>query len=76
MEDTFVVGDKVFLKVSPTKGVIRLGKKGKISAKYVIACEVSQTVGKVAYKLVLLMEFEKMHDVFHNLRDTFSLRGI
>ncbi|XP_010666675.1 uncharacterized protein LOC104883811 [Beta vulgaris subsp. vulgaris] len=59
------VGDKVFLKVSPTKGMMRFGKKGKLCAKYVASYEILQRIGKVAYKLALLMEFEKMHDVFH-----------
>ncbi|XP_021721534.1 uncharacterized protein LOC110689114 [Chenopodium quinoa] len=64
-DDDFNVGDIVFLKVSPTKGVMRFGKKGKLSAKYVDPYEILQRVGKVAYKLALPMEFEKMHDVFH-----------
>ncbi|XP_021767680.1 uncharacterized protein LOC110732075 [Chenopodium quinoa] len=64
-DDEFSVGDKVFLKVSPTKGVMRLGKKGKLSAKYVGPYEILQRVGKVAHKLALPMEFEKMHDVFN-----------
>ncbi|XP_021763966.1 uncharacterized protein LOC110728629 [Chenopodium quinoa] len=51
--------------VSPTKGVMRFGKKGKLSAKYVGPYEILERVGKVAYKLVLPMEFEKMNDVFH-----------
>ena len=51
--------------MSPTKGVIRFCKKGKLSAKYVGSYEILQRVGKVAYKLALPMEFEKMHDVFH-----------
>ncbi|XP_021762502.1 uncharacterized protein LOC110727243 [Chenopodium quinoa] len=64
-DDEFNVGDKVFLKVSSTKGVMRFGKKGKLSAKYVDPYEIFERVDKVAYKLALPMEFEKMHDVFH-----------
>ncbi|XP_021727251.1 uncharacterized protein LOC110694390 [Chenopodium quinoa] len=51
--------------VSPTKGVMRFGKKGKLSAKYVSPYEILERVGKVSYKLALPTEFEKMHDVFH-----------
>lgn len=41
-EDEFVVGDKVFMKVSPTKGMMRFRKKGKLSAKYVDLYEILQ----------------------------------
>ncbi|XP_021759109.1 uncharacterized protein LOC110724003 [Chenopodium quinoa] len=61
---TDVIEDMVS-KVSRTKGVMRFGKKGKLSAKYVGLYEILQRVGKVAYKLALSMEFKKMHDVFH-----------
>ncbi|XP_056692111.1 uncharacterized protein [Spinacia oleracea] len=44
---------------------MRFGEKGKLSAKYVGPYEILQRVRKVAYRLVLPMEFEKMHDVFH-----------
>ncbi|XP_010675340.1 uncharacterized protein LOC104891354 [Beta vulgaris subsp. vulgaris] len=64
-EDEFAIGDKVFSKVLPTKGVIRFDKKGKLSAKHIGPYEILQRVGKVAYKLTLPMEFEKMHDAFH-----------
>ena len=56
------MGHKVFLKVSPTKGVMRFGKRGKLSAKYVGSYEILQRIGKVAYKFALLMEFEKIDD--------------
>ena len=61
-EDEFAVGDKVFLKVSPTKGVMRFGKKGELIAKYAGPYEILQRIGKVAYKLALPMKFEKMHE--------------
>ena len=64
-EDDFAMGDKAFSKVSPTKGVMRFGKKGKLSPKYVYPYEILERIGKVAYKLALPMEFEKMHNVFH-----------
>ena len=42
---------------------MRFGEKGKLSAKYVGAYEILEQIGKVAYRLALPMEFEKMHDV-------------
>ncbi|XP_021759467.1 uncharacterized protein LOC110724352 [Chenopodium quinoa] len=47
------------------KGVMRFGKKGKLSPKYIGPYEVLQTIGKVAYRLALPMELSKVHDVFH-----------
>ncbi|XP_021859664.1 uncharacterized protein [Spinacia oleracea] len=44
---------------------MRFGKKDKLSAKYVGPYEILQRLGKIAYKLALPMEFEKMHGVFH-----------
>ncbi|XP_021763964.1 uncharacterized protein LOC110728628 [Chenopodium quinoa] len=64
-EEEFEVGDKVLLKVSPMKGVMNFGKKGKLSPKYISPYEVLQRIGKVAYRLALLMELSKVHDVFH-----------
>ena len=49
----FQVDDWVFLKVSPMKGVIRFGKKGKLSPTYVGPYEILQRIGKVAYELEL-----------------------
>lgn len=45
----FTVGDHGFLKVSPMKGVIRFGKKGKLSPKYIGPFEILERVGKVVY---------------------------
>ena len=44
----FEEGDKVYLKISPMKGVMRFGKKGKLSPRYMGPYEISQRVGKVA----------------------------
>ncbi|XP_057250008.1 uncharacterized protein LOC130591108 [Beta vulgaris subsp. vulgaris] len=55
----FEVGDKVFLKISPTRGVKRFGAKGKLSSKYV------GPYGEVAYELALPVELSKVHNVFH-----------
>jgi len=49
----FLVGDCVFLKVSPTKGVFRFGKKGKLSPRFIGPYEILERVEAVAYRLVL-----------------------
>ncbi|KAK8616631.1 hypothetical protein V6N13_116601 [Hibiscus sabdariffa] len=61
----YEVGDKVFLKVSPCKKVLRFGKKGKLSPRYIGSFEVIEKVGPVAYRLTLPPEFDKIHNVFH-----------
>ncbi|GJS32548.1 hypothetical protein Tco_0530930 [Tanacetum coccineum] len=52
----FQVGDKVMLKVSPWKGVVRFGKRGKLNPRYVGPFKVLKKVGAVAYKLELPQE--------------------
>ncbi|KAK8512376.1 hypothetical protein V6N12_037376 [Hibiscus sabdariffa] len=59
------VGDKVFLKVSPWKKILRFGKKGKLSPRYIGPFEVLEKVGTVAYRLALPPQFDKIHNVFH-----------
>ncbi|KAG8493033.1 hypothetical protein CXB51_010398 [Gossypium anomalum] len=61
----FQVGDKVFLKVSPWKKVLRFGRKGKLSPRFIGPYEVIEKVRPVAYRLALPPELEKIHDVFH-----------
>lgn len=61
----FEVGDKVFIKVSPFKQVMRYGGKGKLASRYISPFEVLQRVGKVAYKLALPPSMDKVHNVFH-----------
>ncbi|WMV58220.1 hypothetical protein MTR67_051605 [Solanum verrucosum] len=61
----FVVGDKVFLCVSPMKGVMRFGSWGKLSPRYIGHFEILRTVGEVAYELALLPAFLAIHPVFH-----------
>ena len=59
------MGDHVFLKVSPMKNVMRFGKKGKLSPRYVGPFEVLEKVGALAYRVVLLLKLENFHNVFH-----------
>ncbi|GJT34353.1 hypothetical protein Tco_0924772 [Tanacetum coccineum] len=47
----FQVGDKVMLKVSPWKGVVRFGKRGKLNPRYVRPFKVLKKVGAISYKL-------------------------
>ncbi|GJV43353.1 putative reverse transcriptase domain-containing protein [Tanacetum coccineum] len=61
----FQVGDRVMLKVSPWKGVIHFGKRGKLNPRYVGPFKVLEKVGSVAYKLELPQEFSKVHNTFH-----------
>ena len=61
----FQVGDKVFLKVSPTKGVKRFGVRGKLSPRYIRPYEIIEKLNPVAYRLDLPVELERMHNVFH-----------
>ncbi|GJQ89464.1 putative reverse transcriptase domain-containing protein [Tanacetum coccineum] len=58
----FEVGDRVLLKVSPWKGVVRFGKKGKLAPRYVGPFEIIERVGPVAYRLKLPQELSCVHD--------------
>ncbi|GJY83908.1 hypothetical protein Tco_0497284 [Tanacetum coccineum] len=61
----FQVGDKVMLKVSPWKGVVHFGKRGKLNPRYVGPFKVIERVGEVAYKLELPEELSRVHNTFH-----------
>ncbi|GJT80442.1 hypothetical protein Tco_1054784 [Tanacetum coccineum] len=61
----FEVEDRVMLKVSPWKGVIRFGKKGKLAPRYVGPFEILKRIGPVAYRLRLPEELSGIHDTFH-----------
>ncbi|GJX58206.1 putative reverse transcriptase domain-containing protein, partial [Tanacetum coccineum] len=61
----FQVGDKVMLKVSPWKGVIRFGKRRKLNPRYVGPFKVLEKVGSVAYMLELPEELSQVHNKFH-----------
>nr|GFB50250.1 putative reverse transcriptase domain-containing protein [Tanacetum cinerariifolium] len=70
----FEIGDRVMLKVSLWKGVVRFGKRGKLNPRYVGPFKVLAKVGKVAYKLELPQELSRVHHTFHvsNLKKCYS----
>ncbi|GKC04662.1 putative reverse transcriptase domain-containing protein [Tanacetum coccineum] len=70
----FEVGDKVMLKVSPWKGVVRFGKRGKLNPRFVGPFKVIKRVGDVAYKLELPEELSRVHNTFHvsNLKKCYA----
>nr|GFB19850.1 putative reverse transcriptase domain, ribonuclease H-like domain, aspartic peptidase domain protein [Tanacetum cinerariifolium] len=70
----FEVGDRVMLKVSPWKGVVRFGKRGELNPRYIRPFKVLAKVGKVAYKLELPQELSRVHHTFHvsNLKKCYS----
>jgi len=61
----FQVGDQVLLKVSPNKGVVRFGVKGKLSPRYIGPFPILECVGKLAYRLELPNSMRGVHNVFH-----------
>nr|GEZ63540.1 putative reverse transcriptase domain-containing protein [Tanacetum cinerariifolium] len=70
----FQVGDKVMLKVSPWKGVVHFGKRGKLNPRYVGPFKVMERFRSVAYKLELLKELSRVHNTFHvsNLKKCYA----
>ncbi|GJQ90538.1 putative reverse transcriptase domain-containing protein [Tanacetum coccineum] len=70
----FSIGDYVLLKVSPWKGVVRFGKKGKLAPRFVGPFEIIEKIGSVAYRLDLPEELDGVHDTFHvsNLKKCFA----
>ena len=61
----FQMGDKVFLKVAPWKGIIRFGVKGKLTSRYINPFEIKERIRPVAYRLELPVYLDKIHNVFH-----------
>ena len=89
-ETVYEVGDRVYLRVSPLRGIKRFGVKGKLAPRFVGPYRVLEHMGEVAYKLELPEGLSGVHDVFHvsqlkkchaemtdiPLRDTVPLEAI
>ena len=61
----FEVGDHVFLKVMPNRGVVRFGKRGKLLPRFVGPFKILERVGTVAYRLALPPSMSSVHEIFH-----------
>ena len=61
----FEVRDHVFLKVIPKRGVVRFGKRGKLSSRLIGPFEILERMGTVAYQLTLSPSMSGVHEVFH-----------
>ncbi|GJX62824.1 putative reverse transcriptase domain-containing protein [Tanacetum coccineum] len=61
----FQVGDKVMLKLSPWKGLIHFGKRGKLNPRYIGPFKIITKVGTVAYRLELPEKLSRVHSTFH-----------
>ncbi|XP_016702209.1 uncharacterized protein [Gossypium hirsutum] len=64
-EIKYSVGYTVFLKVSPQKKVLRFGRKGKLSPRFIRPNRILKWVGPVAYQLELPPKLDRIHDLFH-----------
>ena len=58
------MGDHIFLKVMPKRGVVRFDKRGKLAPRYIGPFEILERVGTVAYRLVLPPSLSSVHEVF------------
>ena len=61
----FDVEDHVFLKVMPKRGVVRFGKRGKLSSRFIRPFEILERVGTVVYRLALSPSMSGVHEVFN-----------
>ena len=59
------MGDHVFLKVMPKRGVVRFGKQGKLAPRYIGPFKILERVGTVAYRLALPPSLSGVHEVFY-----------
>ncbi|XP_074266037.1 uncharacterized protein LOC141588496 [Silene latifolia] len=64
MDIEFPVGDKVLLKVSPMREVMRFGKRGKLSQNFIGSYEILDRIGEVSYRLALPPSLNRVHNVF------------
>ena len=63
--EEFETGDHFFLKVIPKRGLVRFGKQGELSPRYIEPFEILERVGTVAYQFVLLPRLSGVQEVFH-----------
>ena len=61
----FEVGDHVFLKVIPKRGVVRFGRRGKLSPRFIGPFEILERIGTVAYRLALPPSMSGVYEAFH-----------
>jgi hypothetical protein len=61
----FQVGDFVYLRVSPTRGIQRFGAKGKLAPRYIGPFEILEICGSVAHRLQLPPQLTAIHNIFH-----------
>ncbi|XP_039128999.1 uncharacterized protein LOC120265176 [Dioscorea cayenensis subsp. rotundata] len=61
----FQVGEHVFLKVAPTKGIVRFGVKSKLSPRFIGLFKILERIGEMAYRLALPPTLSQVHNVFH-----------
>ncbi|XP_073051286.1 uncharacterized protein [Primulina eburnea] len=61
----FTVGEKSYVKVSPMKGVVRFNKAGKLHPRYIGPFDILERIGTLAYRLALLPDMSRIHNVFH-----------
>nr|GEW48517.1 putative reverse transcriptase domain-containing protein [Tanacetum cinerariifolium] len=74
----FQTGDRVMLKISPRKGIIRFEKRGKLNPQYIRPFKILNRIGPVAYKFKLPEELSKVHNIFHvsNLKKCISEKSL
>ncbi|XP_057962159.1 uncharacterized protein LOC131153730 [Malania oleifera] len=61
----FEIEDKIFLKIASMKGVMRFGKKRKLTPRYIGSFEILERIGPVSYRVALPPALSRVHDVFH-----------